>query len=105
MILDKFFKKFEVKPQYDSKEGFQDSIKKSAELAYVINIDLDDNVVELPSQLGVRFDGNSVSDKIEFERMSVIAHNGTYDSIIDSFHVKILHERTLHEKIAEYIID
>lgn len=27
----------EVKLQYDSKEGFQDSIKKSAELAYVIN--------------------------------------------------------------------
>ena len=42
---------------------------------------------------------------IKFECMSVIAHNGTYDNIVDSFHVKILHERSLHEKIVEYIID
>ena len=95
----------EFVPIYESKEAFQDSIRCSSDYADVFCLDFSDNVVELPSQLGVRFDGNSVSDIIKFECMSVIAHNGTYDNIVDSFHVKILHERSLHEKIVEYIID
>lgn len=92
----------EFSPNYSSKDDFERSLSLSAS---IIKLNYDDNVVELPSQLGVRFEGNDVQEYVEFKRMTIIAHNGENDSTSKHYHAKILSESRMHNVIENYISD
>ncbi|MDE5994174.1 MAG: alpha/beta hydrolase [Oscillospiraceae bacterium] len=100
----------EFEPVYITKKEFEDSLVNAEKSAYpnakyYPNITETDNVVELPSQLGVRFDGESVLEYVAFKRMTIIAHDGTKDNMINHFHGNILDELRLYEVLNDYILD
>ena len=82
----------EFVPEYASEHAFNKSINKAfsqkyseQNLYFNIDVNFNDNVVELSSQLGIRFDGERISEYIGFKRMTVIAHDGQDDTVTEHY--------------------
>lgn len=100
----------EFEPNYSSKTNLNNNMVSAEKALYpdmksYLDICGSDNVVELSSQLGIRFDGEHISEYIAFERMTVIAHDGKDDTVTEHYHGKILSEPCMHEVVYKYIID
>lgn len=101
----------EFEPNYSSKTNFNNNMVSAEQALYpnmksYLDICGSDNVVELSSQLGIRFDGERISEYIGFKRMTVIAHDGKDDTVTEHYHGKVLSEEPrMHEVVYDYIMD
>lgn len=67
-----------------------------------------DNVVELYSQFGLKVDGKSITEHVEFEKATIfMAFKPFYDQYtpLNHFHGDILNNRQMQNTVLKYIGD
>lgn len=105
-------------PEYASEHAFNKSINKAfsqkysdQNLYFNIDVNFNDNVVELYSQLGVKFERGvtELDNIVAFEKMCLFIttdnkyNYGPLNLFGDMYHVSILSNPNMHETVLKYI--
>ncbi len=108
----------EFVPQYDSEHTFNKSINEAfsqkysdQNLYFNIDVNFNDNVVELYSQLGVKFERGitDLDNIVAFEKMCLFVttdnkyNYGPINLLGNMYHISILSNPNMHETVLKYI--